>query len=121
LERLPVKVNKPQGTATLELWVLYQQLKLDAGKEHIALNNNCTAVQLPKHTAQPHSLLSHHYASQGCNAEQLVQDQAKTIRSMPAAIFPHAAAQSEQNGAGSFSQEAVQVSHNVPGHEQEVH
>lgn len=30
LERLPVKVNKPQTTSTLELWVLYQQLKLTA-------------------------------------------------------------------------------------------
>ncbi|KAL3131825.1 hypothetical protein ABBQ38_007539 [Trebouxia sp. C0009 RCD-2024] len=28
LERLPAKVNKQQSTSTLELWVLYQQLKL---------------------------------------------------------------------------------------------
>lgn len=118
---MPAKVNKPQGTATLELWVLYQQLKLDAGKEHSALNNNCTAVQLPKQTAQPHSLLSHRNAAQDCNAEQLARDQAKPTHNMPADVSPHAAAQSELNGAGSFSQEAVQVSHNVPGHKQEVH
>lgn len=118
---MPAKVNKPQGTATLELWVLYQQHKLNAGKEHSALNNNCTAVQPPKQTTQPQSLLSHRYAAQDCNAEQLAQDQAKPTRNMPAAVFPHAAAQSGLNGAGSYSQEAVQVLHNVPGHKQEVH
>lgn len=39
LDRLPAKVNKPAGTATLELWVLYQQLKLEAttsGQQHNA-------------------------------------------------------------------------------------
>ena len=120
---MPAKVNKPQGTATLELWVSYQQLKLDAGKEHSALNNNnnCTAVQQPKQTTQPHIALSHRYAAQDCNAEQLVQDQAKATCNMPPTVLSHAAAQSEVNGAGSYSQEAVQVSHNVPGHEQEVH
>lgn len=30
LDRLPGKVNKQQSTSTLELWVLYQQLKLTA-------------------------------------------------------------------------------------------
>ncbi|KAL3163259.1 hypothetical protein ABBQ32_009658 [Trebouxia sp. C0010 RCD-2024] len=33
LERLPVKVNKQQSTSTLELWVLYQQLKLTSAAD----------------------------------------------------------------------------------------
>ena len=33
LDRLPVKVNKQQTTSTLELWVLYQQLKLTAAAD----------------------------------------------------------------------------------------
>lgn len=39
LDRLLAKVNKPAGTPTLELWVLYQQLKLEAttsGQQHNA-------------------------------------------------------------------------------------
>lgn len=33
LDRLPVKVNKQQTTSTLELWVLYQQLKLTSAAD----------------------------------------------------------------------------------------
>lgn len=33
LDRLPVKVNKQQTSSTLELWVLYQQLKLTAAAD----------------------------------------------------------------------------------------
>ena len=33
LDRLPVKVNKQQPSSTLELWVLYQQLKLSAAAD----------------------------------------------------------------------------------------
>ena len=33
LDRLPVKVNKQQTASTLELWVLYQQLKLTAAAD----------------------------------------------------------------------------------------
>ena len=123
MERLPAKVNKPQGTATLELWVLYHQLKLEAatvGKEHSALSyNSCTTSQLPKQTTQPHTLLSPYYAAQDCNAE-LAQDPAEATNTMPAASFPRAAAQSVLNSAGSCSQEAAQVSHMIPGHKQEV-
>ncbi|DBA94980.1 TPA: hypothetical protein ACH3X1_002505 [Trebouxia sp. C0004] len=121
LERLPAKVNKSQGTATLELWVLYQQLKLEAaivGQEHSALSNNsCTTAHVPEQTTQPQNLLSHFHAAQDCNAEQLAQDQAEATHIMPAAIFPRAGAQSVLNSAGSCSQEAAQVSQ---GHKQEV-
>jgi len=124
LERLPAKVNKPQGTATLELWVLYQQLKLKTvtvGKEYSALSNSsCTTAHIPKQTTEPHTLLSHYYAALDCNAEQLAQNQAEATHAVPAASFPRAAAQSVLHCAGSGSQEAAQVSITMPGHKQEV-
>lgn len=55
LDWLPVKVNKQQTTSTLELWVLYQQLKLTAAADAA----KSSGQQLVEGTWQSHNIKAH--------------------------------------------------------------
>ena len=75
LDRLPVKVNKQQATSTLELWVLYQQLKLTAA-DNAAKSSGQQLVEGTRHghnvkAHQPHesTLSLVHYHSEAAGAQ----------------------------------------------------
>ena len=105
LERLHVKVNKQQSTPTLELWVLYQQIKLaaaaDAAGQQLTGASSAVQVVTTQQLSQPEFLTE--------------SQQPVAAASAALALRPLANCLSDLQQAGSCD-----VSHKVPAlHEQQ--
>ncbi len=115
LERLPAKVNKPQGTATLELWVLYQQLRLEAAASASvhnqstysaqSLDSHATSVRASESSAQCQSLLPQSKLTSSVASGQIPQSLHKqAVHSLLSTKPPQLQAQQTTDNAASSSQ-----------------
>ena len=88
---MPAKVKKPQGTATLDLWVCYQQLKVAANECAVPIQQERRA-QTPYKTsivpAQLNESAQSHHPVPHFNAMHCLQTHPPVIAAQPVQTIP---------------------------------